>query len=56
MSLRVQVSTASVGRFDKMLKGEMKSPYQINVKDDKDVSNFENIPDSVFLPNSSGSE
>jgi len=35
---------------DKMLKGDMKSPYQINVKDDKDVSNFENIPDSAELP------
>lgn len=33
---------------DKMLKGEMKSPYQINVKDENDVSNFENIPDSVL--------
>jgi serine/threonine protein kinase len=35
---------------DKMLKGEMKSPYQVNVKDDNDVSNFENIPDSAELP------
>ena len=35
---------------DKMLKGEMKSPYQINVKDENDVSNFENIPDSAELP------
>ena len=32
---------------DKMLKQEMKSPYQINVKDENDVSNFESIPDSV---------
>merc|ERR1719456_290189 len=32
---------------DKMLKTEMKSPYQVN---DKDVSNFENIPDSAELP------
>merc|ERR1711988_656792 len=35
---------------DKMLKGEVKSPYQVNVKDDNDVSNFENIPDSAELP------
>jgi len=35
---------------EKMLKYELKSPYQVNVKDDKDVSNFENIPDSAELP------
>jgi len=35
---------------DKMLKGEVKSPYQVNVKDENDVSNFENIPDSAELP------
>merc|ERR1712072_58010 len=35
---------------DKMLAGEIKSPFQVNVKDDKDVSNFENIPDSAELP------
>merc|ERR1719450_2073513 len=27
---------------EKMLKGEMKSPYQVNTKDANDVSNFEN--------------
>jgi len=35
---------------DKMLKQEIKSPYQINVKDENDVSNFESIPDSAELP------
>merc|ERR1719238_1229948 len=35
---------------EKMTKYEMPSPYQVNVKDDNDVSNFENIPDSAELP------
>merc|ERR1711959_354141 len=34
----------------KMVAKEITPPYKPNVKDDKDMSNYENIPDSTELP------
>lgn len=36
--------------WDKLLARQIPSPYKPQVKDDKDVSNFEDIPDSKELP------
>merc|ERR1711964_733013 len=36
--------------FDKLLAKEIPAPYKPTMKNDQDVSNFENIPDSVELP------
>jgi len=36
--------------WDKLMAKQIPSPYKPQCKDDKDVSNFEDIPDSKELP------